>query len=170
MIPVWKLWKARSDTGNRASGRLPGRPSQSNSQNRARGSRNAEQAGKMGRSAPSPAPSQMQGTEGFAIGEGFTVQAFKRYVSSVVFHGWKPQFVVLHHTVIPTIQQWHAMTGETATTRLSEFFKGRGWKGAYHVLIADDLVWLLTPLDRQGVHSPSWNRMSFGVSMIGNYD
>jgi hypothetical protein len=37
------------------------------------------------------------------------------------------------------------------------------------LFIADDLIWVFTPLDTPGVHSPSWNAISWGVELVGDY-
>ena len=36
-------------------------------------------------------------------------------------------------------------------------------------VIADDLIWAFTPLNLQGVHAPSWNAISWGVELVGDY-
>jgi hypothetical protein len=37
------------------------------------------------------------------------------------------------------------------------------------LFIADDLIWAFTRLTTPGVHSPSWNHVSWGVEMVGDY-
>ena len=44
------------------------------------------------------------------------------------------------------------------------------WSGGPHLFVADDLIWAFTPLTVPGVHSPSWNSMSWGVEIVGDYD
>src|SRR5712692_11270909 len=39
-----------------------------------------------------------------------------------------------------------------------------------HLFVADDLIWVFTPLTVSGVHSPSWNSITWGVEMVGNFD
>ena len=39
-----------------------------------------------------------------------------------------------------------------------------------HLFVADDLIWVFTPLTVAGVHSPSWNDVAWGVEMVGEYD
>ena len=43
------------------------------------------------------------------------------------------------------------------------------WSAGPHLFIADDLIWVFTPLDTPGVHSPSWNAISWGVELVGDY-
>lgn len=39
-----------------------------------------------------------------------------------------------------------------------------------HLFIADDLIWVFTPLTTTGRHSPSWNHVSWGIEIVGDYD
>jgi hypothetical protein len=32
------------------------------------------------------------------------------------------------------------------------------------------VIWVFTPLTTSGIHSPSWNSMSWGVEMVGDYN
>ena len=45
-----------------------------------------------------------------------------------------------------------------------------GWHGGPHMFVDDKLIWLFTPLDKPGVHSPSWNSTAWGIEMVGDYD
>ena len=38
------------------------------------------------------------------------------------------------------------------------------------MFIDDRQIWIFTPLVMSGVHSPSWNKLSIGIEMLGNYD
>jgi hypothetical protein len=42
------------------------------------------------------------------VGKGFTPDDFKTYVAGLTFAKWRPSFVVLHNTAIPTFRHWHA--------------------------------------------------------------
>ena len=44
------------------------------------------------------------------------------------------------------------------------------WSAGPHLFIADDLVWVFTPLTVSGIHSPSWNFISWGVEMVGDFN
>lgn len=115
-----------------------------------------------------------------AVKRGFTQEGLRSYVAGLAFGIWRPSLIVWHNTAAPTLAQWHASGLEDAardkppgTTRignLESYFRGRGWSGAPHLFIADDLIWVFNPLDKPGVHSPSWNAVSIGIEMIGDYD
>src|SRR5262245_65423680 len=43
------------------------------------------------------------------------------------------------------------------------------WSAGPHLFVADDVIWAFTPLNVSGVHSPSWNAISWGVELVGDY-
>jgi hypothetical protein len=105
------------------------------------------------------------------VGKGFTPTDFERYVSSLQFGVWRPQFVVLHNTASPRLSQWHSVPGIQRMKNLEDFYKNnQQWSAGPHLFIADDLIWAFTPLTTSGVHSPSWNSISWGVEMVGDYN
>jgi hypothetical protein len=104
------------------------------------------------------------------VGRGFTAQQFKDYVGTLSFSDWRPQFVVLHNTSEPRLSQWHSTAGEIRMRNLEDYYKGQGWSAGPHLFVADDLIWVFTPLTTSGVHSPSWNGISWGVEMVGEYE
>jgi hypothetical protein len=104
------------------------------------------------------------------VGKPFTAAQFEKYVLSLKFGLWRPQFVVLHNTGIPTLKQWHDVSGEKRMKGLEGYYRGMGWSGGPHLFVADDYIWAFTPLTVPGVHSPSWNSVSWGVEMVGDFD
>lgn len=44
------------------------------------------------------------------------------------------------------------------------------WSAGPHLFVAPDKIWVFTPLTTSGVHSPSWNNVSWGVEMVGDYE
>src|SRR6516162_7092195 len=105
------------------------------------------------------------------IGKGFTPDLFDQYVGTVSFAAWKPQFVVLHNTAVPKLSDWHSVSGEDRMRNLANFYQNvQRWSAGPHAFVADDLIWVFTPLNTPGVHSPSWNSISWGVEMVGDYD
>lgn len=105
------------------------------------------------------------------VGKGFTPQDFATYASGLLFSAWRPQFVVLHNTAAPKLSQWHSVSGEQRLNNLEDFYKNiQKWSAGPHLFVADDLIWVFTPLTTSGVHSPSWNSMAWGVEMVGDYN
>jgi hypothetical protein len=105
------------------------------------------------------------------VGRGFTAVDFQQYVRTVRLNAWRPQFVVVHNTQRPTLAEWRQKPGEEHMRDLENYYRDTmHWSAGPHLFVADDLIWVLTPLDTAGVHSPSWNAVSWGVELIGDYD
>jgi hypothetical protein len=104
------------------------------------------------------------------VGKGFTQDGFSAYVASL---GTPPDwvdFVVLHNTAVPTLADWHKVSGEKRMVGLADYYRNvQHWSAGPHLFVADDLIWVFTPLKEHGVHSPSWNSVAWGVEMVGDY-
>jgi hypothetical protein len=104
------------------------------------------------------------------VGRGFSAEAFDAYVFSLTFMGWTPQFVVLHNTADPTLAHWHDVPGDSRMRGLEDYYRDtQKWSAGPHLFVADDLIWVFTPVTTSGVHSPSWNSISWGVELVGDY-
>jgi N-acetylmuramoyl-L-alanine amidase-like protein len=104
------------------------------------------------------------------VGRRFTPEEFDAYVSSLTFDAWRPQFVVLHNTAVPKLSEWHQVSGEQRMHGLESYYRDtKHWSAGPHLFVADDLIWVFTPLTTSGIHSPSWNHVSWGVEMVGDY-
>lgn len=106
------------------------------------------------------------------VGSGFLPSNFDEYVSTVKMDllRWRPEFIVLHNTSVPTFKEWHEVPGAERMKNLEHYYRDElKWSGGPHLFIADDLIWVFTPLAFPGVHSPSWNKVSWGVEMVGDY-
>jgi hypothetical protein len=105
------------------------------------------------------------------VARGFTASEFSEYVSEVHFGSFMPDFIVLHNTQIPTLAQWRKQPGATWMHNLAEYYRDeKQWSGGPHLFVAEDLIWVFTPLTVPGVHAPSWNVMSWGVESVGDFD
>ena len=106
-----------------------------------------------------------------SVDVSFNADAFEEYVSQLSFTAWQPQFVVLHNTQIPTLADWHNESGSARMSGFVDYYRDdQGWSGGPHLFIADDVIWVFTPLTVPGVHAPSWNQVAWGVEMVGDYD
>ena len=104
------------------------------------------------------------------VGKGFSAPDFEQYVQTIQLTTWRPQFIVLHNTFIPRLADWHQVPGEQRMQNLQHFYRDvQHWSAGPHLFIADDLIWVFTPLSTPGVHSPSWNAISWGVELVGDY-
>lgn len=104
------------------------------------------------------------------VGLGFDADAFELYVQGVTLAGWKPTFIVVHNTAEPTFADWHHVSGDARMHGLANYYRyDQQWSAGPHLFVADDLIWAFTPLNVPGVHSPSWNSVSWGVELVGDY-
>jgi len=105
------------------------------------------------------------------VGKSFSPEAFREYVTELSFQDWRPEFVVLHNTGIPTLgQRPQGLTLEHIKGLESYYRDDMGWSAGPHLFLDDRQIWAFTPLTTPGVHSPSWNSRSLGVEMLGDYD
>src|SRR5271156_2922591 len=98
------------------------------------------------------------------VGARFSSDDFIAYLQHLAFTAWRPQFVVVHNTGVPNIKQ--RPTGFTAAQmqNLVTYYRDQmGWSAGPHCFIDQNGIWVFTPLTTSGVHSPSWNSISWGV-------
>jgi hypothetical protein len=109
------------------------------------------------------------------VGKGYTADEFQNYVdtfeSNLEDWAWVPEFVVVHNTAIPRYDKWRkGQDGLANIHSLESYYRdGQRWSAGPHLFVAD-LIWVFTPLNIPGVHSPSWNSISWGVETVGDYD
>jgi len=82
---------------------------------------------------------------------------------------WKPKFVVLHNTGSPRLSQRPNGFTPQHMENLRGYYAGMGWKGGPHFFVDQNGVWAFNPINKKGVHSPSWNSIAIGVEMLGDY-
>jgi hypothetical protein len=104
------------------------------------------------------------------VGQGFTATGFNDYLATVTFSMWRPQFVVVHNTYIPSLLKWHEVSGHQRMLGFESYYRDQmHWSAGPHLFVADDLIWVFTPLNTSGIHSPSWNAISWGVELVGDF-
>ena len=109
------------------------------------------------------------------IGRMLAIPAWLSYVASYDFGPIAPSRVVLHHTVVPTTEQW---AGLRTMQGMQRYYASKGWSAAPHIFVAPDGIWLFTPMANVGVHAGTGNSgytngrfwYSIGVEMVGQYD
>ncbi len=103
------------------------------------------------------------------VGRRFSAEQFEVYVAAEPLRTWQPEFVVVHNTAVPSLaQRPHGFTPQHIEN-LYGFYVGKGWSGCPHLFVDQNGIWVLNPLGRPGVHSPSWNKVAWGVEMLGEY-
>lgn len=112
------------------------------------------------------------------IGNSYTPAAFDSYCHELRWTAWRPSFIVLHNTAIPSLAQRPNGFTPQGIKNLERYYRDEapvksgppGWNAGPHLFIDDRNVWVFTPLTVSGVHSPSWNKLALGVEMLGNYE
>ena len=104
------------------------------------------------------------------VGLSFDPDSFDTYCKSLSWPTWRPSFVVLHNTGTPNLSQRpQGFTRQHIDNLVSYYRDEQHWTAGPHLFVDDKQIWVFTPLTTTGRHSPSWNTVSWGVEMLGNY-
>lgn len=110
------------------------------------------------------------------INRRLSIAEWLAYVADYDFGPIRPNTVVLHHTLVPTLDQWR---GLASMRGMQSFYGKKGWTAAPHLYLGPDGIWLATPMKDIGIHANAGNATyiggrlvgySIGVEMVGNYD
>jgi hypothetical protein len=105
------------------------------------------------------------------VGKSFTVDEFDAYCHELQWSAWRPSFIVLHNTAIPSLAQRPNGFTQQHMKDLEVFYRDtQKWKAGPHLFIDDKKIWVFTPLTVSGTHSPSWNKLALGIEMLGDYE
>jgi hypothetical protein len=112
----------------------------------------------------------MAGWKGI-VGKNFTPDEFDSYCHTLQWNAWRPSFIVLHNTAVPSLAQRPEGLTEQHMRALEGYYRDtQKWKAGPHLFVDDKQIWVFTPLTVSGTHSPSWNKVSLGVEMLGDYE
>ncbi|MGN6343270.1 MAG: N-acetylmuramoyl-L-alanine amidase [Ginsengibacter sp.] len=104
------------------------------------------------------------------VGKSFSKDAFRDYCSQLHWDSWRPSFIVLHNTAVPSLSERPNGLTFQNIKNLEIFYRDtRKWSAGPHLFIDDKQIWVFTPLTVSGVHSPSWNSIALGIEMLGDY-
>ncbi len=104
------------------------------------------------------------------VGLSFNAEQFESYCHSLQWTAWRPSFIVLHNTAIPSLSQRPNGLTKTHIDGLVSYYRDdQKWSAGPHLFIDDKQIWVFTPLTMSGVHSPSWNKVALGIEMLGDY-
>ncbi len=96
-----------------------------------------------------------------------SLQEFKDYAAGYDFGPLPPDKIVLHHTWRPTKAGWQ---GERTILGLKKYYEGKGWPAGPHLFVAEDGIWLFSPMRHNGIHAGALNARSVGIEVVGDYD
>jgi hypothetical protein len=92
------------------------------------------------------------------INESFSIEEFENYCQQLEWFGWRPSFIVLHNTSIPSLADRVSGFSVSSIKNLEAYYKDeQNWSAGPHLFIDDKKIWVFTPLTLFGIHSPSWN-------------
>ncbi len=104
------------------------------------------------------------------IAQKFSPEEFDIYCHQLHWTTWRPSFIVLHNTAIPTLAQRPNGLSLQHIKGLEVFYRDKQkWSAGPHLFIDDKKIWVFTPLTVSGIHSPSWNSIALGIEMLGDY-
>lgn len=113
------------------------------------------------------------------MGQHYSAEEFQAYVEGLGEPPAWVQFMVIHNTGAPTLKQWQDspanMPAGIARTQqrlrnVTHGYQKQGWRAGPHLFIDQDFIWTFSPLWQPGTHSPSFNRIAWGVEVVGDFD
>ncbi len=96
-----------------------------------------------------------------------TSNQFRDYVKGYNFGSLPANKLVIHHTWKPTKESW---AGEKSILGLKRYYEKKGWKVGPHLFVAEDGIWLFTPMRKDGIHAAKLNHRSIGIEIVGDYN
>lgn len=101
------------------------------------------------------------------VNQRLSLNEFRHYIKEYYFGAQPANKLVIHHTWKPTKELW---TGQQSILALKGYYERKGWKAGPHLFIAEDGIWLFTPMRNNGIHAGILNPRSIGIEVVGNYD
>jgi len=101
------------------------------------------------------------------INKKLDVHEFKDYIATYYFGTEPADKLVIHHTWRPTKDQWK---GAVSIQGLKGYYEGKGWPAGPHLFVAEDGIWLFSPMRQDGIHAGELNHRSIGIEVVGDYD
>lgn len=101
------------------------------------------------------------------VNRRLTLNEFRDYVKGYYFGSLPANKLVIHHTWRPTKESW---AGERTMGGLKRYYEGKKWKAGPHLFIAEDGIWLFSPMRKDGIHAAKLNHRSIGIEVVGDYN
>lgn len=101
------------------------------------------------------------------INRRLDLHEFRDYVATYDFGTEPANKLVVHHTWRPTKDRWG---GARSIQGLKRYYEGKGWPAGPHLFVADDGIWLFSPMQKDGIHAGELNHRSIGIEVVGDYD
>jgi len=101
------------------------------------------------------------------VNRRLSLTEFKDYVLTYDFGTLPANKLVIHHTWKPTQQTW---AGQRSINGLKAYYEQKKWPAGPHLFIAEDGIWLFSPMRANGIHASTLNARSIGIEVVGDYD
>jgi hypothetical protein len=104
--------------------------------------------------------------------KGYTPSEFASFIEGLEWNSWRPKFVTLHNTGVPTLAEWLDSNYAAKQRITSQRHYERDilhWHSGVHLFVAPNLIWNLCDLTKDGVSVSCWNHLTLGIEMIGDY-
>lgn len=101
------------------------------------------------------------------INRCLSLAEFREYVAIYNFGGQPANKLVIHHTWRPTKAGW---AGARSIEGLKRYYENKGWSAGPHLFIAEEGIWLFSPMRLDGIHAGELNHRSIGIEVVGDYD
>jgi hypothetical protein len=104
--------------------------------------------------------------------KGYTPAEFSAFVAGLKWDAWRPRFITLHNTGVPSLANWLSPAHPAKQRIVAQKHYERDilhWHSGVHLFVAQDLIWNLCDLTQVGVSVSCWNHLTLGVEMVGDY-
>ena len=101
------------------------------------------------------------------INRKLDLHEFRDYIATYNFGTQPANKLVIHHTWHPTKDTW---AGARSIQGLKKYYESKGWPAGPHLFIAEDDIWLFSPMRKDGIHAGELNHRSIGIEVVGDYD
>jgi len=98
------------------------------------------------------------------VGLSFGQAEFDSYCKGLNWSAWRPSFIVIHNTAIPSLAQRPNGFTRQHIRNLEAYYKSLGWRAGPHLFVDDKQIWVFTPLTTTG------RNVAIGVEMLGNFE
>ena len=101
------------------------------------------------------------------INRCLSLREFGDYVAVYNFGPQLANKLVIHHTWRPTKEDWK---GARSIDGMKAYYEKKKWSAGPHLFVAEDGVWLFSPMCLDGIHAGTLNHRSIGIEVVGDYD
>ena len=84
------------------------------------------------------------------VGNAYSADGFDSYAHALHWTAWRPSFIVLHNTSVPTLAQRPNGFSKQHILNLEAYYRDQmQWKAGPHLFVDDRQIWVFTPLNNK---------------------